>query len=194
MAKQLFTVPFHHYSQVAVSKIRELVQRAKLDEIESLAEQLKSEYTLKELSLEWDSMTVLPKPREEVTFERDVFGDEVRIATPVYTFEVPYSGSSELFDICPSTSRMARISAITHGGKLTFEVHGADKARLEQIKDAVQINVANQSSEVSAHNREVERIVGVAIEQRKEEINKQEDGVNAFGVAIKAESEQRHEW
>lgn len=186
--EQLFRIPFYHYGQNVFAQIRERVAKLSDDQLsdeETFINSMVSKHRLAELSIDWDSLVTLPNPREEESFSRDIFGDQQRTVTPVYTFEVKFSGSPVLFTISPSTSRMIHLEAEVEQDKLSFEIKGSDKSRLEQIKGGIQENVGNQKQEVANFNSELEGAVRHAVEQRKQELQKHSDGLNAFGVPVK---------
>lgn len=188
MDDQLFTVPFYHYSQSVYEQIRNEVQRlgtSQLGDMEAVIANLVAKYRLTELNIDWDSLAVLPNHREEESYHRDVFDDEVRTVTPVYTFEVKYSGSPVLFTIQPGTSRMIRLEGDVTDQTLSFEIQDSDKSRLEQIEESVKFNIDNQKNDVGGHNSGVESTARTAVEQRKQELEKHGQGLNAFGVPVK---------
>lgn len=192
MSETLFSMPFFHFSQKVYNEIREYVQRLKPDQLsdsEAIIKSLVEEYNLKELVVDWDTLTVLPNPREEESYIRDAFGDRIRSVTPVYTFEVNFTGSPKLFAIQPGTSRVLRIEAKVAGGTLSFDVHGSDKARFEQIKEGIQFNVSNQKGEVGNHNNGVESTARAAIERRLQELKDHDKGLDMFGVPVKEKGE-----
>lgn len=190
MENRLFSIPFYHFSQENLKKIREEVQRTNKEQLQDpipFASSLLSRYTLIKLNIDWDSLKVLPNHREEEIHHRDVFGDEVRTVTPVYSFEVEYSGSPVLFSVQPSQSRVMRFEARVDDGKLLFEIHGSDSQRLNQIKEGVCFNLENQQREVEAYNTELKDVVNEAIDRRNQELKAQDKGLSAFGVPIKSD-------
>jgi len=189
MSIQLFEVPFFHYSQDVLSNLRSKIQRTGREELvdeDAFVEKMSSSHKLVEVSVDWDSMVALPDHREEESTYRDAFGDTRRVVTPIYTFEVNYSGSSKLLEICPSSSRVVQIEVEVSSDKFTFEIQGDDKGRLEQIKDGIKINVNNLNKELGNFNSQLEAAVRNAVDQRKQELAKHDEGLSAFGVPIKS--------
>ena len=132
-----------------------------------------------------DSLRVLPHHREEESYSSDVFGDKQRIVTPVYTFEINYSGSQELFNLSPGQARRIHLKAYVDSDKMSFEVKDSDKSKLEQIKEGLKFNTDNQKAEVASFNEDLEKTIRTSIGQRKQELNEHDAGLEAFGVPIK---------
>lgn len=192
MTNQLFTKSFFYYSQDISENIRAEVQRlnaAQLTDPDALVDSIATRYRLTELNIDWDTLAVLPEHREEESYVHDMFGDNVRSVTPVYTFEIKYTGSPVLFTIQPSSSRMMHLEGSVSDQKLSFEIRGSDNSRLNQIKEGIKFNVDNQKNEVGSHNSGVENTARIAVERRKQELNEQDQGRNDFGVPIKSDKD-----
>lgn len=188
MSDQIFTIPFYHYSQSVFEGIREEIQHERSETLENADEFIKSiisSHQLIQLSIDWDSIKILPNHREEEFHHNDIFGEDVRTVVPIYKFEVKYTGSQILFTIQPGTSRVMHLEADVLDDKISFEVRDSDKGRLEQIKEGIKFNVENQKSEVNSFNNELEVTARTAVERRKQELEKHGQGLNSFGVPIK---------
>jgi len=188
MSDELFTIPFYSYSQGVFERLRTQIQgmsSGRFENTDELINGLATGCRLTELDIDWDSLRVLPSPREEESSYTDAFGDRLRTVTPVYTFEVKYSGSSALLSIGPSSSRLIRLEADILDDKFRFEIKGSDKSRLEQIKEGIKFNVESQRKEVGSFNGELETTIRVAVERRKQQLGEHDQGLNAFGVPVK---------
>ena len=189
MAEQLFRIPFHYYSQQAFGEVRERAQHltaTDLSDEQGAVATLVAQYRLDKIDVDLDKLVALPGHREEEAFRSDFFGDRQRTVTPIYTFELPYTGSSDLWRISPSSSRLIHLEADIRSSKLSFEIRGADKSRLDQIKDGIQINIGNQSSEIAGYNSQLEDAAKQAVSRRSQELQQHDDGLNAFGVPVKS--------
>lgn len=186
---KLFKSTFYGFSQQVFNSVRTTINHASSAELEatdSFVGSLIASKKLKPLNVDWASLVMLPQPREERTMTRDSFFDEdVETVTPVYMFEVQYSGDRRLFDLQPSTSVTVYDEFEIEHAILKFEVRGKDKRKLESIKKGLQENLSHLNSQVDQFNEDLKEVADKAVEARKKVLDDHSEGVNAFDVPIK---------
>ena len=186
---QFFERDFHEYERAVVHRLQQKISAMSDAEIEDdgVFEQLKDEYRLKGAEIDWDSLVALTNHREERQYVRDSHFGPQEVTEVIYSFEVPYKGDRILFTLRPSTRRLWSFEAKVDEQAITFEIVGADKARLQRIRDNLSHDIGNLSTEVSGYNSSVEQILVSARERRREQLAQNQRGLDVFGVPIKQE-------
>jgi hypothetical protein len=131
---------------------------------------------------------MLPDHREERVISEGMLGPEEQVI-PVYTFEVKFTGDRRLFGISPSTSRVWTFHADVTGDTISFQIRGADKAKLEQVKANLTHDIGQLNQEIAGFNNELEQVVTSGIEARKKVLAENNKGQDVFGVPIKTTKE-----
>lgn len=187
MKKKLFSdMPIGLYQQQVASELHKQVMRMSESElVDAESGKLAKGRQFVPLAIDWDSLVALGQ-HERVSRAHDSFFDEEQdVVEAIYSFEVPYRGSRSLLDLQPSNSKRIALEPGVNDHSIIFEIVGADKPQLERIKDFLNQNVAALNSELGAFNQTVETAIKQAVEARKEQLKKNDEGLAAFGVPLK---------
>lgn len=148
------------------------------------------------------SVTVPTLARDQISFARttetknitDHWGDTHTKDVPVFTFDVPFSGDSEIFRMQPSTYNMNPPRAEVRGTKLLIVV--SDEENAEKLKASVDATLDDIEQHLRWHRElwsgvedEIARSALARLTQRREEIARlgsAESGLANLGFKPKA--------
>lgn len=186
---RFFERDLHEYERAVVHELQEKINRMGEAEIEDdrLFQQLKDEYQLSNVEIDWDGLVALPGHREEHRLIGDSFFGPQEITEIIYSFEVPYKGDKHSFTLRPSTRRLWSFEARVDERIITFEIAGADKARLHSIRDNLSHDIGNLNSELPRYNASVTQALTDQRERRRGRLAQNQSGLDVFGVPIKKE-------
>lgn len=107
---------------------------------------------------------------------------------PVITVHIPFSGSSDLLWLQPSTFTFWTHSARVAGSELEIEFVDVNKnpadvgRQFEELRRRVEEFVTNSGKQVDAHNIELGAHVAAAVRARRDELNARKAGYDALGI------------
>ncbi|MDB5166912.1 MAG: hypothetical protein JWN26_57 [Candidatus Saccharibacteria bacterium] len=176
------------YQQQRAGDVYKRVMRMNKGELEEAESgTLARSMQLTPLKLDWDSLVSLGQREKRSKAYDSIFDEEREIVEPIYSFEVPYSGSGVLLGLQPSTSNQLRVDTSVGDDTIAFEIVGADPAQLNRIKEFMNQNAGALNSELGAVNEAIETAVQQAVAARNEQLQKNDEGLAAFGVPLKEE-------
>ncbi len=153
-------------------------------EDDAAIEALKKELQFGTVGVEWDNLVALPDYKERQVRQSGPFGIE-ETTVPVYSFELPYRGDSSLLSFHGSSHRLWSFEANVRNDKIQFEIMGADKAKLDSIKNNFSYDLENLLKDVPHTNGAIADAVDRARNERLTQLASNQDGLSAFGVPVK---------
>lgn len=172
------------YEMNVAGQIRPRILRMSRAQIETGLEPLKKGFQFGTVEVDWNGLVALPNVREVKSHRGGPFGVE-EVSVPVYSFELPYKGDERLFRFYGDQHRSWTFDADVQDGVIQFEIQGADKTKLDSIRQNFTFNLEHLLKHIPHINEIVTNTVDNASQERLRQLESSQDGLSAFGVPVK---------
>ena len=162
-------------------------------DVNRMKDNLHAKYTIQPLVLK----EPIPSEPREIKVERRSMFDEIYLQK-MYEINVtiPFEGNSQLFDCCPSTSRLVsfddslRVNSNRVSIKIVLDDLDLNKyqSEIETIVSDLSVNIPRINSEIAPWNNGLDNHIKQLLEQRKGIVSKKFDFMEKIGLTVNPKS------